>query len=245
LAPVVLVMVLCLLTGSLAFYVAILALLVISLVASGVGLRAILRNLSPVLMLVAITFVYHIIFTDRQSGALVDVFGFTITAGGVSKAAFFSLRLLLFVTMAFLVTLTSSPSELAEAMVRLLRPLEKIRVPATELGLILFIAIRFIPILYEEFIAIRNAQAMRGVEFDGGLIKRTKKVGAIVIPVLVSAISRADELALAMEARGYRSRRPRTFYSKSRFDLTAWLFLIGSSAATFLVFYLTDRLWPS
>ncbi|MCP4684748.1 MAG: energy-coupling factor transporter transmembrane protein EcfT [bacterium] len=241
LVPVLLVMVLGLLAKSLVFYLAMMGLLLGALLWSGVGAAALFRNLRPILILVAITFVYHILFSGRQSAPLFDLFGFAITTGGVTKAAFFSLRLLLFVSMVFLVTLTNSPSELAEAVTSLFRPLARIGLPIQELGLILFIAIRFIPILYEEFVTVRNAQTIRGVDFTGSLMNRIRKTTSVLVPVLVSTIGRADELALAMEARGYKSGRPRTFYSRTRFDRHAWLFLTGSLVLTSVCFYYLGR----
>ena len=241
LIPVLLVMVLGLLTKSLLFYAISLAALLGSLSFSGVSPAAIGRSLRPILILVAITFAYHIIFTGQDGEPLVQLFGFSITEYGLSRAAFFSTRLLLFVSVVFLVTLTSSPSELAEAIARLLRPLERIGIPASDLGLVLFIAMRFIPILTQEFQAIRNAQLIRGVNFSGSLISRVRRTATVIMPVLIAAISRADELALAMEARGYRSGQPRTFYTHSSFDLHAWAFAVGSSLLLGLAFYVTGR----
>jgi len=239
LGPVFLVMVLSLLTASMLFYVALLAALLTALLTSGVSWATVARNLRPLLILVIITFVYHIIFTARDTRTVFTVFGFAFTEGGLQKAAFFSLRLLLFVAIAFLVTLTSSPSELSEALTKLLRPLEKLRVPVSDLGLILFIAIRFIPILYGEFMAIRNAQTIRGVSFTGGWISRLRQSTSILIPVLLAALNRADELALAMEARGYRSGRPRTSFSRLHFGLSSWTFMLSVSVAVGILFWVT------
>jgi energy-coupling factor transport system permease protein len=241
LVPVIVVMVLSLLTASTFFYIALMVILFAALLGSGVGWRAITSNLRPLLILVIITFLYHIIFSGRGTTPAFTVWGFSVTEIGLQRAAFFSLRLLLFVTIAFLVTLTSSPSDLAESMTKLLRPLEKLRIPVGDLGLVLFIAIRFIPILYDEFSAIRNAQTIRGVRFSGNLVNRLRKSTAIVVPVLLGAINRADELALAMEARGYRSGRPRTFYSRLQLGQTAWLFMVLSTLAISLLFYVTYK----
>lgn len=222
------VMVVGLITTSSLYYVSLVAFLLVLLSLSGVGVMTLVRSFQPIMLLVLVTFAYHIVFSDRQSPPVTTVLGFAITEGGLSKGLFFSLRMLLFVAIAFMVTLTSSPSDLAEALTKLLKPLEKLRVPVADLGLIMFIAIRFIPILYEEFTAVRNAQIIRGVDFGGHFINRTRKTTAVLIPVLVSAINRADDLALAMEARGYRGGQPRTFYSRSRFDLSASLFVLAS-----------------
>lgn len=229
LIPVLVVMIVGMLSHSSLFFVVALALMMAGLLLSGVSAKVLARSLSPLILLIGITFLYHIVFTDRDSEPLFDVLGFKVTTGGLSKGAFYSLRLFLFVAMSFLVTLTTSPSELAEALTKLLRPLEKIGVPVGQLGLILFVAIRFIPVLYEEFMTIYNAQVIRGVDFSGGIVKRLRTSSTIIIPVLVAAINRADDLALAMEARGYKGNRPRTFYSHSRFGLVAWGFMLASS----------------
>lgn len=241
LVPVLGVMVLGLLTESLLFYLITLSGLMVGLAFSGITLSTLGQNLKPIMVLAAITFVYHIIFSGRDSDPIFELFGLALTEGGLSKAAYFSARLLLFVSIVFLVTLTSSPSELAEAVAKLFRPLRRIGLPADDLGLILFIAIRFIPVLHEEFLAIRNAQAIRGVDFSGSFVSRIRKAAAIVVPVLISAINRADELALAMESRGYRSGGQRTFYSKKMFDSQAWVFAIGSTLALVAAYYATGR----
>ena len=234
--PVLLVMIVALLTTSLWFYLATLLLLVSVLASTGVAPSAMVRSIKPILVMVLITALYHLIFTARDSLAVVDLFGFAITEGGLQKAAFFSLRLLIFVTVAFLVTLTSSPSDLAEALVKLLKPLEKVRVPVAELGLILFMAIRFIPILADEFTAIKYAQMVRGVSFDGSLIRRVRQSLALLLPVFVAAISRADDLAIAMEARGYRSDRVRTVFSRTQIAGPEILFILVS-VSTILLLY--------
>lgn len=240
--PVLLVLVLALFTGSLVFYLILMFALITALLWSGVGADTLGRNFRPILILVLITFLYHIIFFRGESEVLLDILGFKITEGAIHNAVFFSLRLLLFVSVAFLITLTNSPSELAEALAKLLRPLKKIGVPVYDLALILFIAIRFIPILYEEFTIIKNAQTIRGVTFTGSFIRRVKKTTAILLPVFVSAISRADDLALAIEARGYKGGRERTFYSRTHFGAAEVRFMILVSLAIVALFYFTRHI---
>lgn len=237
--PIVLVLILALLTDSLLFYAAIILSLAGGLVMSGVDRRTLVNNFKPVVILVLITGLYHIIFSQRDSSVLVNLFGFNITSGGVHMALFYSLRLVIFISIAFLMTLTNSPSELGDALTKLLGPLRKLRFPVYDLALILFIALRFIPILYEEFTAIRNAQIIRGVRFTGSLVTRLKKTTSVIIPVFVSAIQRADELALAIEARGYRSDRKRTFYSRSRFGWREVAFALIASGFVYALFYIT------
>ncbi|MEW6411613.1 MAG: energy-coupling factor transporter transmembrane component T [Candidatus Zixiibacteriota bacterium] len=237
--PVTLILILALLTDSVIFYVTILLAMIAALLFSGVGWRTLANNFKPILILVVVTSLYHLVFSGRDSEALVSIFGWKITSGGAQLALFYSLRLVIFISVAFLITLTNSPSELGDAMTRLFRPLERFRVPVYDLALILFIALRFIPILYDEFTAIRNAQMMRGVSFTGSFFARMKKTTSIIIPVFVAAIQRADELALAIEARGYGSGSERTFYSRSFFGPVEWMFMLLVSLAIGVLFFLT------
>ncbi len=237
--PVTLVLVLALLTESFVFYIAILTALVAALLFSGVGVRTLVDNFKPILLLVVITSLYHLIFSGHGTHVLLKLGGIQVTQGGVHLAAFYSLRLIIFVSMAFLITLTNSPSELGDAVTKILKPLRRFRVPVYDLSLILFIAMRFIPILYDEFNTIRNAQIVRGVRFSGSILARMRKSTSIIIPVFVAAVQRADELALAIQARGYRSGAERTFYSLSTFGIPEWIFSLGSSAGILAVYFLT------
>lgn len=234
-----LVLILALLTDSSLFYLTVLALLVGGLLVSGVALTTLMNNFKPILVLVLITLFYHVLFSAKETGTLIEIYGFRVTTGALTMATFYSLRLILFIAVAFLITLTSSPSELADAFAKLLKPLQKVRVPVNDLALILFLAIRFIPVLYEEFTTIRNAQIIRGVSFSGSLLNRLKKTVYIIIPVFVAAIHRADELALAIQARGYGSARNRTFYSRSHFGRKEWLFVFSTTVLIVAVYLLT------
>jgi energy-coupling factor transport system permease protein len=240
LVPVVAVMVFGLLTDSALFYVTVLVALAAALASSKVDWRTILRNFRPALILVAVTALFHILFTKGDDAPLVTILGLDVYTTGLKSAVFFSLRLILFLGVVFVVTLTSTPSDIAESVTRLLSPLRRIRVPVDDLGLILFIALRFIPILYEEFQAIKHAQMIRGVRFSGSMLNRVRKSASLLIPVFVTAINRADDLAMAIEARGYRSGKPRTSYSLMSFGHREILFS-GAALAILAALYLTTR----
>ncbi len=182
---------------------------------------------------------YHLLFSGREGETWFTFLSYRVTYEGLRMALFYSLRLIIFISIAFLITLTNSPSELADAITKLLKPLAKFRVPIYDLSLILFIAIRFIPILYEEFTAIKNAQLIRGVDFSGKLMTRLKKTTSIIIPVFVAAIQRADDLALAIQARGYRGGASRTFYSCSKFGNNELIFSLVTSSLILIIFYFT------
>ena len=239
LLPILLVLTLALLTDSILFYGVIMVSLVAALLTSGIRPRDLMANFRPIILLVALTSAYHLVFSGHGSEALIDLFGWSITTEAAWLAGFYSIRLLLFVSVAFLMTLTNSPSELAEAFSASLRPLAKLRLPVMELSMILFMAIRFIPVLYEEFTAIRQAQMIRGVDFSGTVLSRLKKSTFIIIPVFVAAIHRADDIAQAMEARGYRCGRARTSYLSSHFGRSESLFCVGAVLLVLVAFVVT------
>jgi energy-coupling factor transport system permease protein len=231
LIPVVLVMVLVLLTRSFAFYGLVLAGIVAGLAASHIGFGRIYRSLRPMLWLVVITALYHVLFSSGGGARLLQVWFLDVTTDGLEMAGYYSLRLLIFVSIAFIVTLTTSPSDMAEAITRVLRPLERLRIPVNDLGLILFLSLRFVPILAEEFTAIRTAQQLRGVRLIGSRIARLRQTLHLLIPVFLAALARADELALAMEARGFSAGQHRTWYSLARFGRREAIFVIWTVAA--------------
>ena len=237
--PVMLVLILGLLTSSMLFYLMVVGGLVAGLLLSGISVEQLSRNLQPVVWLVGVTVVYHLIFSGQESDILLAPFGLPIREAAVRAGAFFSLRLLLFVTIAFLVTLTSSPTAMAEAASRVLRPLQHVKVPVADLSLVLFIAMRFIPILYEEYVLIRNAQVVRGVNFSGSLVSRARASLALLVPVFVAAVNRADDLALALEARGYERSRARTYYSRARIGWSEVIFMVATACALVALFFVT------
>ncbi|HWR84217.1 MAG TPA: energy-coupling factor transporter transmembrane component T [Candidatus Deferrimicrobium sp.] len=236
--PVTLVLVLSLLTDASLFYVAVLAVLVFGLLFSGVAPVTLARNFKPILLLVAITALYHFLFSGRDSRTVVQLFGLKVTAAGVSTAVYYSLRLALFVAVAFLVTLTSSPSDLADAFSKILRPLRRLRVPVDDISLILFMAIRFIPVLYEEFTTIRNAQIVRGVRFSGSWYNRIRRSVYLILPVFLAALQRADELALAIQVRGYGRSASRTHYTGSHIGIRELLFLTATTSLILAAFFM-------
>ncbi|UFJ43412.1 energy-coupling factor transporter transmembrane protein EcfT [Brevibacillus humidisoli] len=169
-----------------------------------------LRGLKPVWFLVLFTALIHLLTT--KGGAVYYQWGWlTIEETGVRQAMFMAIRLALLVLISSLLTLTTSPLDLTEGMERLLAPFKKVNVPVHEIALMLSIALRFIPTLLEETDKIIKAQSSRGADFESGnLLKRARNLVPIVVPLFISAFRRAEELALAMEARGYRGGVGRT-----------------------------------
>ena len=144
---------------------------------------------------------------------------------------FLASRLFLLVTGSAILTMTTTPVSLTDGLESLLYPLKLVRFPVHELALIMSIALRFIPILSDETGRIMNAQKARGADFEtGGPIKRVKAVIPVLIPLLVSAFRRADELGDAMDARCYSGSKVRTKYKKLTFALRdLWAFLLGAA----------------
>lgn len=171
-------------------------------VLSGVPPRWFWRGLRPILWLVAFTFVLQALFDPGEP--LVRIGPFDISREGAQRAAYLSLRLIVLVTAGSLLTLTTPPVALTDGLAWLGRPLRKLHVPTEELALMVTIALRFIPTLLEELDTIMRAQRARGADFSrGGPVRRARALVPLLVPLFVSAFRRADELALAMEARCY------------------------------------------
>lgn len=236
LAPVLLVLVLAFFASSLWFPLGLLSILIILLLCAGISGGTIVKSFAPILLLAVVTGFYHLIFTGRESSALLTIAGWSVTVDGAYAATYFTLRLMLFVAVVFLVTLTTGPSDIAATLVWLARPLAALRVPINDFGLMMFIAVRFIPVLRDEFIAIRHAQWLRGLGVDGSWSQKIRNSVALIVPVFTAALSRADELALAIENRGYRSHAPRTVYSHFRFGRAEWLYVVLSGAVIVALF---------
>ncbi len=235
--PIVLLLILILFSSSILFYSIILALIILFLAYSGVNKTILKENLKPLLFFIAFTSGYHFLFTGKETEVLFSLFNITLYKGAVVSAFYYSLRLVLFLSAAFFVTLTCSPSELSEAITKLLRPLKVFKFPLSDFSLILFISLRFIPILYEEFHNIKNAQQMRGVKFTGSFISKILNLKPIVIPLFLSAIRRADELSEALLVRGYNSKGERTFYSTHQLSYIDISFLILTLSFITVLYY--------
>ena len=177
---------------------------------SNVGLKFIWKGLKPILVIVVVTFLLNIFFTPGEV-MLMEWKFIHISANGLVTATRMALRLVLLVMCTQVLTLTTSPISLTDGMERLLKPLAKIGFPAHELAMMMSIALRFIPTLLEETDKIMKAQKSRGADFESGnLIQRAKAMLPLLVPLFLSAFRRADELALAMEARCYRGGNGRT-----------------------------------
>ncbi|MGG0719891.1 energy-coupling factor transporter transmembrane protein EcfT [Robertmurraya massiliosenegalensis] len=179
---------------------------------SKVPIRFLISGLRLVLWLVLFTLILHLFFT--KEGEIIFQWGWvTIYEEGLKKGIFISMRFFLLILMTSLLTLTTTPIEITDGIEILLDPLKKIKFPVHELALMMSISLRFIPTLMQETDKIMKAQTARGVEFSGGPVKeRVKAIIPLLIPLFIGSFKRAEELAIAMEARGYRGGEGRTKY---------------------------------
>lgn len=170
-----------------------------------------LKSLKPLIPLIVFTSVLNLFFVKGTEEPLFNYGFVTIYYEGISTAIFMMVRIVCLIVGMSLLTYTTSPIVLTDAIERLLSPLKKIRMPVHELAMMMTIALRFIPTLIEETDKIMMAQKARGADLDtGGLMKRAKALVPILIPLFVSAFKRANELAMAMECRCYRGGEGRT-----------------------------------
>ena len=171
--------------------------------------KMILKSLKPILPIVIFTAVLNLFFVSGEGEPLVHIWFLTIYAEGVRYAVLMAVRVMALIAGTSLLTYTTSPIVLTDAIEQLLKPLGKLHFPVHELAMMMSIALRFIPTLIEETDKIMNAQKARGAQLDTG--KMTDRVKALVlIPLFISAFRRADELAMAMECRCYRGGDGRT-----------------------------------
>ena len=185
-------------------------LLAVSIAISKVPLKSIVRGLKPVVFIVVFTAILNLFYTPGDH-VMVKLWILTITLEGVFNAFFMVVRILMLIAGTFLLTYTTSPILLTDALESLLGPLKKIKVPVHELAMIMSIALRFIPTLIEETDKIMSAQRARGADFESGnLIQRAKALIPLLVPLFISAFRRADELAVAMECRCYHGGEGRT-----------------------------------
>ena len=208
-----------------------------------VPLKLILKSLKPIVPIVIFTGVINVLFYPGET-PLVSFWIFSIYPEGISFAVLMAVRILALIAGTSLLTYTTSPTVLTDAIESLLRPLSKLHVPVHEFAIIMTIALRFIPTLVDETEKIMNAQKARGAQLDTGkLSQRLKAMVPILIPLFISAFRRADELAMAMECRCYRGGEGRTRLKVLRFDRQDFLCL-AFCVVTFGIILATRWFFP-
>lgn len=183
--------------------------LIVSFLLSKIPFKLMLKSLKPIIPIIVFTSVLNIFFLD---GVVLFKIGFLkVTYEGLRTSAFMIIRIVALIMGSSLLTYTTSPITLTDAIERLLSPLKKIKLPVHELAMMMTIALRFIPTLIEETDKIMSAQKARGADMESGsLLQRAKALTPILIPLFVSAFRRAEELAVAMECRCYQGGDGRT-----------------------------------
>ena len=191
-------------------YAIVAALLALCIIVSRVPFRSLTRGLKPIWVIVAFTAIMNLFFTSGTplgAGWLLS----HISQEGLRSAIFMVLRIVMLIMGTFLLTYTTSPISLTDGLESLLSPLKKLRLPVHELAMMMSIALRFIPTLIEETDKIMSAQKARGADLEsGGLMQRARALIPILIPLFISAFRRANDLAMAMEARCYHGGEHRT-----------------------------------
>ena len=176
---------------------------------SHVPFRYIVRGMKTILFLLLITVCFNLFLTPGE--VVWQAWIFKITKEGISFAIKMALRLSLLILGSSIMTLTTTPTQLTDALESLMRPLKKVRVPVHEIAMMMSIALRFIPILMEETDKIMKAQIARGADFESrNIVKKIKSLVPLLVPLFISAFRRANDLAMAMEARCYRGGEGRT-----------------------------------
>ncbi len=198
------------------------------IVLSKVPVKFMMKGLKPLFFIFILTMAFNLFLVPGK--VVVQIWILKITEEGIRQAVKIGIRLIYLVMGSSVMTLTTTPNQLTDGLEKLMRPLNKIKVPVHEIAMMMSIALRFIPILMEETDKIMKAQIARGADFESGnLIKKAKNLIPLLVPLFISAFRRADDLAMAMEARCYHGGDHRTSMKPLKYqnrDIMAYLILL-------------------
>lgn len=204
------------------------AFLAVVIVLSKVPVKFMMKGLKPLFFIFILTVAFNLFLVPGK--VVVQIWILKITEEGIRQAIKIGIRLIYLVMGSSVMTLTTTPNQLTDGLEKLMRPLNKIKVPVHEIAMMMSIALRFIPILMEETDKIMKAQIARGADFESGnLIKKAKNLIPLLVPLFISAFRRADDLAMAMEARCYHGGDHRTSMKPLKYqnrDIMAYLILL-------------------
>ena len=205
---------------------------------SGVSLSFFIQGLKSMFFLIAFTTIFQLFFISN--GNVLFEFSFVrITDYALQQAGIIFCRFVLIIFFSTLLTLTTMPLSLASAVEALLAPLKRVKVPVHEIGLMLSMSLRFVPTLMDDTIRIMNAQRARGVDFgEGNLLQKIRSFIPILIPLFASSFKRADALAIAMEARGYKSGEGRSRYRQLKWQFLDSVAILSVVAVGAIIFWL-------
>lgn len=210
----------------------------LAVVLSKVSIRFFINGIKPLIWLIIFTVILQILFTSGET-IFFRLGPIILSQEGLINGGFIFMRFVLIIFMSTLLTLTTMPLSLSDAIEYLLRPLAVIKVPVHEIALMLSIALRFVPTLMDETEKIMNAQRARGIDFgEGNIYEQMKSVVPLLIPLFVSSFNRAEELATAMEARGYKGGEGRTKYRQLSWQTRDTLTMVSFGVLTALLLLL-------
>lgn len=209
----------------------------LTMLVTRIPVRYIMKGLTPVWFLIIFTFLLHL-FITKEGTVVLEIFNFKFYTGGIYQGIAISIRFFLLILITSMLTLTTTPMEITDGIETMFHFLKKLKFPIHELALMMSISLRFIPTLMQETDKISKAQASRGVDFRTGPIKeRIKAIIPLLIPLFVSAFKRAEELAMAMESRGYNGGEGRTKLRELKMekrDIMIFIFFFLLIVALFL-----------
>lgn len=232
------IVVIFLIKENLLLFIVPLVFVVLTISLSHIPASYVIRSLKPIRFLLIFMLIINL-FMVQTGNELVSWWIFRITDEGISRAVFFTVRIVLLLMGTSLMTLTTTPIALTDALEKLLSPLRVIKFPAHELAMMMTLALRMIPTFIEEADKIMKAQMARGADFESGnVISRAKAMVPILVPLFISAFRRADELAMAMESRCYHGGKGRTRMRILKFrwaDLAATVIVVAMGAIIVVV----------
>lgn len=221
--------------NNLVSYALIIGFTVGAILASKISLGFFLKGIRPLLWLIVFTVVLQLLFSPAGGHVYFHWAFVNITQFGLINSGYIFIRFLLIIMMSTLLTLSTQPLDIATGLASLMKPLRWIKVPVDTLAMMLSIALRFVPTLMDEANKIMNAQRARGVDFgEGGLLKQAKSLIPLMVPLFMSAFNRAEDLSIAMEARGYQDSEHRSQYrilTWQRRDTITWIIFVVVLAA--------------
>ena len=212
--------------------------LLIVIFISNVPINLIISGLKNIIIIILFTVILNMLFI-KDGNEILNIGFIHITNIGIITAVKLCTRLILLILGSSMLTLVTTPIDLTAGIEALLRPFKRIGLPSHEIAMMMSIALRFIPTLLEELDKIKKAQMARGIDFDsGGLIQKAKSMVPLLVPLFISAFRRADELAMAMEARCYRGDINRTKMNELKYQGIDYIALITTILFTFIVIML-------
>lgn len=206
-------------------YIPVAILVLATILVAKLPLKLILKSLKSIMFIVLMTVVLNIFLTPGE--IIFKFWIFSVTIEGIRISLFMAIRIVLLIMGTTVLTLTTSPIALADGLEYAMKPLEKIKFPSHAIAMMMTIALRFIPTILEEMDKIVKAQTSRGADFESGnLLKRAKNLVPLLVPLFINAFRRADELAIAMEARCYRGGEGRTKMRALKYDKKDYITMI-------------------